>query len=161
MPKTTRGYAPQHTTASTSVDMRAARNSENRRFISLNEFESGDNDVNGRDANERNNDAAQPVDEQVALQNGQRADGVELHAAQGQRNQGDDDEGIENDGAQDGAVRAVQAHDSERRTGRERHHRHGGNDGEIFGPVVGDAERGQRAARDEQLLADFDDLDEL
>ena len=40
-------------------------------------------------------------------------------------------------------------------------HQHGGNDGEVFGDVVGDAEGGKRAARDEELLADFDDLDEL
>ena len=36
-----------------------------------------------------------------------------------------------------------------------------GNDGEIFGHVVGDAEGGQRAAGHQQLLADLDDLDQL
>ena len=71
------------------------------------------------DADERDDDAAEAVDEQVALQNGQRADGLEFHAAQRQRNQRDDDERVENDGAQDGAVRAVQVHDVERRDGRE------------------------------------------
>ena len=54
-------------------------------------------DINGLDADERNDDAAEAVDEQVALQNGERADGLELHAAQRQRNQRDDDERVEND----------------------------------------------------------------
>ena len=77
--------------------MTAARISESRFFISLNEFEGGDDDVDDFDADERNDDAAQAVDEQVALQNGQRADRLELHAAQRQRNQRDDDERVEND----------------------------------------------------------------
>ncbi len=38
---------------------------------------------------------------------------------------------------------------------------HCGNDGEIFGDVVGDGKRGERAARHQQLLADLDNLDEL
>ena len=54
-----------------------------------------------------------------------------------------------------------EAHDVERRNGRERDHQHRGDDGEVFGDVVGDAEGGERAARDEELLPDFDDLDEL
>ena len=55
-----------------------------------------------------NNDAAQAINEQVALQNRERADGLEFHAAQRQRNQRDDDQRVENDGAQDRAGRAVQ-----------------------------------------------------
>src|ERR1035437_253632 len=147
--------------ASASVTITAARNSENRFFISLNEFERGDEDINGLDAGERNDDAAQAVDEQIALQNGKRANRFELHAAQRERNQCDDDEGVENDRAQNRAVRAVQVHDVERRDGGERDHQHRGNDGEIFRHIVRDAERGQRTARDEQLFADLDDLDEL
>ena len=38
---------------------------------------------------------------------------------------------------------------------------HGRHDGEILGHVVGDGESGQRAAGHQQLLADFDDLDQL
>ena len=37
----------------------------------------------------------------------------------------------------------------------------GRQDGEIFGDIVGDRERRQRAASDQQLLADLDDFDEL
>ena len=40
-------------------------------------------------------------------------------------------------------------------------HEHRGQDGEVLRHVVGDAERGQRAAGHQQLLADLDDLDEL
>ena len=40
-------------------------------------------------------------------------------------------------------------------------HEHRRDDGEVLGHVVGDRERGERAAGDEQLLADLDDLDEL
>ena len=36
-----------------------------------------------------------------------------------------------------------------------------GQDREVLGDVVGDRERRQRAARDQQLLADLDDLDQL
>ena len=38
---------------------------------------------------------------------------------------------------------------------------HRGDDREIFGDVVGDAEGGQRAAGHQELLADLDDLDQL
>ena len=41
---------------------------------------------------------------------------------------------------------------------REEHRR---DDGEILRHVIGDRERGQRAARHQQLLADLDDLDQL
>ena len=38
---------------------------------------------------------------------------------------------------------------------------HRRDDGEVLGDVVGDRERRQRTAGDQQLLADLDDLDEL
>ncbi len=47
---------------------------------------------------------------------------------------------------------------AERRIGR---HEHRGNDREILCDVVGDRKRGQRAARDQQLLSDRDNFDEL
>jgi hypothetical protein len=40
-------------------------------------------------------------------------------------------------------------------------HEHRRDDGEILRHVVGDRERGQRAARHQELLADLDDLDQL
>ena len=38
---------------------------------------------------------------------------------------------------------------------------HRGDDGEVFGDVVGDGKGGERAAGHEELLADLDDFDEL
>ena len=118
-------------------------------------------EIDELDADERNDDAAQAVDEQVALQNGERADRFVGDAAQRQRNQRDDDERVENDGAQNRARRAVQAHDVQRRDRRKRRHQHRGNDREIFRHIVRDAEGRQRAARDQQLFPDLDDVDEL
>ena len=73
----------------------------------------------------------------------------------------DDDQGVEDDGRQDRALRRRQAHDVERvqlRVDRDEHRR---QDREVLGDVVGDRERRDRAARDEQLLADRDDLEQL
>ena len=39
--------------------------------------------------------------------------------------------------------------------------KHGGNDREIFRHVVGDGKSGERAARDQQLFANFNDLNQL
>ena len=124
-------------------------------------MERSDDEIDELDADERHDDAAQAIDEQIALQNGQSAHRFVGHAAQRQRDQRDDDERVENDGAQDGAGRAVQMHDVERRDGREGRHQHRGNDGEIFRHIVGDAERGQRTAGDQHLFPDLDDVDQL
>ncbi len=68
---------------------------------------------------------------------------------------------VEDDGAQDGALRRGQAHHVERRDLGKRAEQHRRDDREVLRHVVGDAEGRQRAARNQQLLADFDDLDEL
>ena len=60
-------------------------------FHKLDEVERGDDEIDELDADERNDDAAEAVDEQVALQNGERAHRFVGHAAQRQRNQRDDD----------------------------------------------------------------------
>ena len=54
-----------------------------------------------------------------------------------------------------------QPHDVERLQLRIEGDEHRRDDGEILRHVVGDRERGKRAARHQQLLADLDDLDEL
>ena len=54
-----------------------------------------------------------------------------------------------------------QVHDVEHAELRERDDEHRRQDREVLGHVVGDRERGQRPARDEQLLADLDDLQQL
>ncbi len=87
-------------------------------------------------------------------------DGAVLHAAEGQRDEHDDDEGVEDDAGEDRGV-GVQPHDvecAERGVGA---HERRGDDGEVLGHVVGDAEGRERAAGHQQLLADLDDLDEL
>ena len=52
-------------------------------------------------------------------------------------------------------------HDVERSRSGKTADEHRRDDGEVLGHVVGDREGGQRAAGDEELLADLDDLDEL
>ena len=42
-----------------------------------------------------------------------------------------------------------------------RRHQHGRNDREILRDIVGDAERGQRAARDQHLFPDLNDVEQL
>ena len=56
---------------------------------------------------------------------------------------------------------ARQAHDVERVQAREDADEHRRDDREVLRDVVGDREGRQRAAGDEQLLADLDDVDEL
>src|SRR5882672_7274167 len=100
-------------TARTRVDMTAPRISEKRSFMGLNEFESSDNDIDQFDGNELNNDSAHAIDKQVALQRREGANGRIFHAAQRQRDQRDDDERVENDGAEDRALRRNELHDVE------------------------------------------------
>ena len=54
-----------------------------------------------------------------------------------------------------------QLHDVQRLQRRIERDEHRRDDGEVLGHVVGDGEGGQRAAGDQHLLADLDDLDEL
>ena len=65
-----------------------------------------DDEVDEFDADERNDNAAEAIDEQVALQDGERAHWLVCNATQGQRDQRDDDERVKNDGAQNGAGRS-------------------------------------------------------
>ena len=124
-------------------------------------MKSSDDEIDQFDADERHNDATEAVDEQVALQNRQRAHWPVRDAAQREWDQRYNDEGVKNDGAQNGAGRAVQVHDVQRRNRRERRHQHRRNDREIFRHIVGDAEGRQRAARDQHLFSDLDDVDQL
>src|SRR5258708_1826846 len=135
MPKTTSGYNPQQTTASMSVTNTAPRISEKNVFIESNEFQGRDDQINQLDTHERQDDAAQAVNQQVALQNGERADGLICYAAQGQRNERNDNERVENDRAQNRAGGAVEPHDVERCNGGKGGHQHRGNDREIFRDV--------------------------
>ena len=128
---------------------------------SLGEVQGGDQDVDHLDADKGNDDAAEPIDQQIAPEQRTRADGPIGDALQGKRNERDDDQRIEDDRRQDGALRRRQIHNVERLELRVEGEEQRRDDGEIFRHVVGDGERRQRAARHQQLLADLHDLDEL
>src|ERR1700678_2959995 len=75
----------------------------------------GDEDeIDELDEDEGDDDPAHSVDEHVAAQDGGRSGRSESHAAQGQRYQRHDHEGIEDDGGEHGALWAVQMQDVER-----------------------------------------------
>ena len=120
-----------------------------------------DDEVDEFDADERGDDAAEAVDVEVAAQQLRRAARGVAHTAQRQRDQRDDDDRVEDDRRQDRRLRAVQPHDVQQVQAGEQRHEHRRDDREVLRDVVGDRERGQRAAGDQQLLADLDDLDEL
>ena len=124
-------------------------------------MERSNDEIDELDADERHDDATEAIDEEIALENCQGAHRLVGDAAQGQRNQRDDDQGVENDGAEDGAGGTVQVHDVERRDGREGRHQHGGNNREIFRHIVRDTERRQRTACDQHLFPDLDDVEQL
>src|SRR5690242_18871499 len=67
-----------------------------------------DDHVDDLDPDERHEDAAQAVDQQVTAQQVGGADRAVLDPLQGQRNQRYDDQGVEDDRGQDGALRARQ-----------------------------------------------------
>src|ERR1039457_7343751 len=84
--------------------------------------------------------------------------GPELHPAKRERNEGDDDQRIEDDGRQHRTLRAVQLHDVERSELRVGRDEQGRDDREVLRHVVRDREGRQRPTGDEQLLPDLDDL---
>ena len=72
-------------------------------FHLLGQVKRGDDQVDQLDSDKRNDETAEAVDEQVALQDRERAHRFVSDATQRQRNKRDDDERVENDGAQDRA----------------------------------------------------------
>src|SRR6202011_6141310 len=106
-----------------------------------------DEQVDGLDSGEGGDDAADSVGGEVVPDQGSRTDRAVAHAAQGERDEDDDDDGVEDHGRQHGAVGAVQLHDVESVQLRQRDKEDGGDDREILRDIVGDAERGQRATR--------------
>ena len=110
-------------------------------FHLLGQVKRGDDQIDQFDPDKRNDETAEAVDQQVALQNGERAHRFVSHAAQRQRNKCDDDERVENDGAEDRAGGGAQVHDVERRDLGKCRHQHRRDDCEVFRDVVRDAER--------------------
>ena len=100
---------PQSTIAKTIVAMIEFLSSVRIIFITLSEMNGGDNHVDQFDSDERNDNSAKTVDEQIALKNLGRAERAELYTPERERNQRDDDERVEDDGAQDRAGTAIAA----------------------------------------------------
>src|ERR1700738_2179196 len=103
---------------SATMNTIAGRISRNMMFLLRPIFSSQvqgvDHEVDRLDADEWNNDAANAVNQQIAAQQRARADRTERDALQCQRNEGDDDQRIEDDGRQNRALRARQVHNVER-----------------------------------------------
>src|SRR5580765_5364148 len=120
-PKTTKGYRPQQTRARTSVTRTALRSSARNDFIislkvtpwaaGLDQLQGGDNKIDELNPHERDHHSTETINEQVPLQNRKRADRFVNHATQRQRDQSNDDQRVENNGAENGAGRAVKMHD--------------------------------------------------
>ncbi len=86
---------PQSITAKTSVARIEVRISLRKVFMKcfqLGEVQGDDDEVDQLDADERHDDAAHAVDEQVALQDLRRAERAEFHALERERDQQDDDD---------------------------------------------------------------------
>ncbi|CAN3963334.1 2-oxoglutarate ferredoxin oxidoreductase subunit beta, partial [Dysosmobacter welbionis] len=121
----------------------------------------GDDQVNDLDAHEGGDDAAQAVDHHVPAQHLPGGHGAVLDALHGQGDQAGDDNGVEDQRGQDGAVRGRQPHDVQHVQLRNSQLEHGRDDGEVLGHVVRDGEGGQGAAGDQQLLADLHHFQDL
>ena len=131
------------------------------KLLTLHNFQSRHHDIDQLDPDERHDDSPHAVDEQIAAEEGGGRERPEPDSAQRERYQRDDDQRVEDDGAQDRAQRRLQGHDVQGTDRREGGHEHGRDDGEVLGDIVGHAEGRQGSARDQHLLADLDDLDEL
>src|SRR5215475_544619 len=124
-------------TVSTSTARSAARCWEiqvGRRITKSASRNSGyelDEQVDDFDAGERGDDPAEAVDEQVATQHRRRAAWAVPDAAQGERDQQHDDDGVEDDRGEDRRDRAVQAHDVQRVEARVDGGEHRRDDGEV------------------------------
>src|SRR4030043_793962 len=108
---------PHKRTISNSVITRDARNSAIRFFMgtpSSRKMERVHRHFDELDPGKREQDASQPVNQEVAAQKRPSAQRPEMHPAEGQGDERDDDEGVEDNGAQDGALGGNQPHDVER-----------------------------------------------
>ena len=67
--------------------------------------------INGLDSKEWGNESSEPIDEHIIGKDLNRSHGPVFYPGQSQRNQGNDDERIEDDGTQDGARGGMESHD--------------------------------------------------
>src|SRR3984957_21872 len=117
--------------------------------------------VDELDSDKGHQNAPEAIDEKIAAQEHGCTERPVLHALQRQRNEKHDYDCIENDGSKDRRERACEAHDVERIELRIGRGKGGGDNGEILGHIIGDAEGGQGTPRHQHLLAGLDDLDKL
>src|SRR6266478_3580585 len=158
-PVTPSGYRNPKITVVTKVNQ-----NEMRRFFfisSSNHPKIRQQYVDELDSDERRNNSAYAVDQQIALQQGRRAERTIAHATERKRDESHNNQSVENHGREDCRFRRVKMHYIQNAEDGKSRGEHRGYDREVFGNVVSDRERGECAARDQQLLADFDNLDEL
>ena len=123
--------------------------------------ECGDDEVDEFDTDEGCDEPTDAVDEEVATEDLRCSGGDEPDAAQREWNEADDDQSVEHDCRSDCRTWRVQLHHIESVEFGEDSREHRRDDREVLGDVVGDREGRQGPPSHEQLLADFDDRDEL
>src|ERR1700719_485360 len=154
-----RGYSTPNITVVTRVNQSAIR-----RFFfitSSNNSQIRQQYVDKLDSDKRSDDSPNAIDQQVALQQSRRTKRAVAHAAQSERDQGDDDQSVENYGGKDGRLRRAQVHYVQGGQHGKGSSKHRGNDREIFGHIVRDRKRSQGTARNQELLTNFHDFDQL
>src|SRR5262249_36855768 len=91
--------------------------------------EIADQEIDGLDAEERGDDSAAAVEQEIPAKECRSTEGAITHAAQGQRDQRNDDERVEDDGGKDGRLWSAESHDVEDAENGKRSGEHRGNDG--------------------------------
>src|SRR5450432_843568 len=99
-----RGYTMPVRTVNTSIMARAG--SSWRRMSGHSQC--SDEQIDELDEDERGDDASDPVDHQVSPQHRRGLLSAELHTSQRERDQGDDDQRVEDDGGEDRRTWCVQ-----------------------------------------------------
>src|ERR1700732_1216258 len=138
-PVTTSGYSNPKITVVTKVN-----HSEMSRFFFINSSNNSkirQQYVDEFDSEKRCNNSTHSVDQQIALQQGRCAEWTVTHPAECQRDECNDNQGVENYCREDGRFRRVQMHyvqDAQDGKGRGKHR---GYNCEVLGNVVGHRER--------------------
>src|SRR5260370_5308199 len=143
-PVITSGYKTPNITVVTNVNHTAIR-----RFFfigSSNNPKIRQQYVDKLDSDKRGNDSTHAIDQQVAAQQGRRTQWTIPHTAESERNQGDDDQSVENHRRENCRLRRAEMHyiqDAEQRKGSGQPR---GDDGERIGHNLRDRESRQSTA---------------
>src|SRR6266851_2105651 len=105
--------------------------------------DSCDQHVNKLDPDEWNNHSAYAIDPKIVAQQDCSTHWAVFDTAQCQRDQGDDNQSIEDHRRQNGGLRCLQMHDVQRIENWECTCEHCRNDCEILSNVIGNGKRGQ------------------